>query len=50
VTLKGTPELREVKDPFGNTHKARRHGHHPRHAPGDVVTERVDPRPQHGLA
>ena len=43
VTLKGTPELREVKDPFGNTHKLGVMGITRATAPGDVVTERVDP-------
>jgi regulator of sigma E protease len=43
VTLKGTPELREVKDPFGNAHKLGVMGITRATAPGDVVTERVDP-------
>jgi regulator of sigma E protease len=43
LQLKGTPELREVKDPFGNTHKLGVMGITRATAPGDVVTERVDP-------
>src|SRR3981189_3258662 len=43
VQLRGTPELREVKDPFGNVHRLRVRGITRRTAPGDVLTERVDP-------
>ena len=43
LQLKGTPELREVKDPFGNTHRLGVLGITRATAPGDVVTERVDP-------
>ena len=38
-----TPELREVKDPFGNAHRLGILGITRATAPGDVVTERVDP-------
>jgi regulator of sigma E protease len=43
VVLRGTPELREVKDAFGNTHRLGVLGITRATAPGDVVTERVDP-------
>jgi regulator of sigma E protease len=43
VQLQGTPELREVKDPFGNTHRQGVLGITRQTAAGDVVTERVDP-------
>src|SRR3954451_3617966 len=43
VQLRGTPELREVKDPFGNVHRLGVLGITRATAPGDVVTERVDP-------
>jgi regulator of sigma E protease len=43
VLLRGTPELREVKDAFGNTHRLGVLGITRATAPGDVVTERVDP-------
>jgi regulator of sigma E protease len=43
VQLKGTPELREVKDAFGNMHRLGVLGITRATAPGDVVTERVDP-------
>ena len=43
LQLKGTPELREVKDPFGNAHRLGVLGITRATAPGDVVTERVDP-------
>jgi regulator of sigma E protease len=43
VQLLGTPQLREVKDPFGNTHKLGVLGITRQTAAGDVVTERVDP-------
>ncbi|MBR0697506.1 RIP metalloprotease RseP [Bradyrhizobium lablabi] len=43
VQLRGTPELREVKDPFGNPHRLGVLGITRATAPGDAVTERVDP-------
>ena len=43
VTLHGTPELREMKDPFGNVHRIGVLGITRQTAAGDVVTERVDP-------
>jgi regulator of sigma E protease len=43
VQLQGTPELREVKDPFGNVHRIGVLGITRQTAAGDVVTERVDP-------
>jgi regulator of sigma E protease len=43
VELTGTPELREVKDPFGNMHRIGVLGITRQTAAGDVVTERVDP-------
>ena len=43
VELTGTPELREVKDPFGNVHKIGVLGITRQTAAGDVLTERVDP-------
>jgi len=43
VQLEGTPELREVKDPFGNAHRQGVLGITRQTAAGDVVTERVDP-------
>jgi regulator of sigma E protease len=43
VVLRGTPELREVKDAFGNAHRLGVLGITRATAPGDVVTERVDP-------
>jgi regulator of sigma E protease len=43
LQLQGTPELREVKDPFGNAHRLGVMGITRATAPGDVVTERVDP-------
>jgi len=43
VELRGTPELREVKDPFGNTQRLGILGISRASAPGDTVTERVDP-------
>src|SRR5882762_10122009 len=41
LQLKGTPEQREVKDPFGNAHRLGVLGITRATAPGDVVTERV---------
>ncbi len=43
VDLDGTPELREVKDPFGNLHRIGVLGITRQTAAGDVLTERVDP-------
>jgi regulator of sigma E protease len=43
VQLQGTPELKEVKDPFGNAHKLGVLGITRSMAPGDITTERVDP-------
>jgi regulator of sigma E protease len=43
VTLHGTPELREVKDPFGNVHRIGVLGITRQTGTGDVLTERVDP-------
>jgi regulator of sigma E protease len=43
VELHGTPQLREVKDPFGNAHRIGVLGITRQTAAGDVVTERVDP-------
>jgi regulator of sigma E protease len=43
VQLRGTPELREVKDPFGNVHKLGVLGITRAASPGDAVTEKVDP-------
>jgi regulator of sigma E protease len=43
LQMQGTPELREVKDPFGNAHKVGVMGITRATAPGDVLTERVDP-------
>src|SRR6516164_4755860 len=43
VELQGTPDLREVKDPFGNLHRIGVLGITRQTAAGDVLTERVDP-------
>ena len=43
VQLQGTPELKEMKDPFGNAHKLGVLGITRSMSPGDVTTERVDP-------
>jgi regulator of sigma E protease len=43
IQLQGTPELREVKDPFGNSHRQGVLGITRQTAAGDAVTERVDP-------
>src|ERR1700719_4421673 len=43
VQLRGTPELKEVKDPFGNAHRLGVLGIARSTSPGDVTTERVDP-------
>ena len=42
LQLKGTPEQREVKDPFGNAHRLGVLGITRATSPDDVVTERVD--------
>ena len=41
--LRGTPELREIKDPFGNAHRIGVLGITRKTAAGDITTERVDP-------
>lgn len=43
VQLTGTPQLREVKDAFGNTQRLGILGITRKTAPGDILTERVDP-------
>ena len=43
LELQGTPDLREVKDPFGNLHRIGVLGITRQTAAGDVLTERVDP-------
>jgi regulator of sigma E protease len=43
LELRGTPQLREVKDPFGNVHRLGVLGITRKTATGDVTTERVDP-------
>jgi regulator of sigma E protease len=43
VELHGTPALKEVKDPFGNTHRQGLLGISRKTLPGDVATERVNP-------
>jgi regulator of sigma E protease len=43
VQLTGTPQLREVKDGFGNTQRLGVLGITRQTAPGDTLTERVDP-------
>jgi regulator of sigma E protease len=43
LQLRGTPQLREVKDPFGNVHRVGVLGITRNTAAGDVTTERVDP-------
>lgn len=50
VTLHGTPQLREMKDPFGNVHRQGVLGITRQTAPGEVLTERVDPVTAVGLA
>jgi regulator of sigma E protease len=49
VQLQGTPELREVKDPFGNAHRQGVLGITRQTAAGDAVTERVGPATALGL-
>jgi regulator of sigma E protease len=43
IQLQATPELRDIKDPFGNTHRQGILGITRATAPGEAVTERVDP-------
>ena len=43
ISLRATPELKEIKDSFGNVHKLGVLGITRSNAPGDVLTERVDP-------
>jgi regulator of sigma E protease len=43
VELKATPELKEIKDSFGNVHRLGVLGITRATAPGDVTTERVNP-------
>jgi len=43
LQLQGKPELREVKDAFGNVHRLGVLGITRATSPGDVTTERVDP-------
>jgi regulator of sigma E protease len=43
LQLHGTPELREVKDAFGNAHRLGVLGITRATSPGDVTTERVNP-------
>jgi regulator of sigma E protease len=43
LQLRGTPQLREVKDPFGNAHRIGVLGITRKMAAGDITTERVDP-------
>src|SRR3954468_10556418 len=43
LALQGTPELKEVKDNFGNVHRLGVLGITPATNPGDVLTERVNP-------
>src|SRR2546429_6395559 len=43
LQLNGTPELREVKDPFGNTQRLGILGITRATSPGEVTTEKVDP-------
>lgn len=43
LDVKATPELKEIKDSFGNVHRLGVLGITRSNAPGDVVTERVNP-------
>jgi regulator of sigma E protease len=43
LQLRGTPELREVKDPFGNTHRQGVMGITRATSAGEATTEKVDP-------
>jgi len=50
LELQGHPQLKEVKDPFGNAHKLGVLGITRKTAAGDVTTERVDPATRCGSA
>jgi regulator of sigma E protease len=50
LELHGTPQLREVKDPFGNVHRQGVLGITRQTSAWDVLTERVDPATAFGLA
>jgi len=43
LVLTATPELKEIKDSFGNVHRVGQLGIQRTNVPGDVMTERVDP-------
>jgi regulator of sigma E protease len=43
LELRGTPELKSVKDPFGNTHRQGVMGITRATSPGEVTTEKVNP-------
>jgi regulator of sigma E protease len=43
IKLEGTPQLREIKDPFGNVHKSGVLGLTRESTAGEATTERVDP-------
>ena len=43
VDLRGTPELKDIKDRFGNEHRLGVLGIARKTSPGDVTTERVNP-------
>jgi regulator of sigma E protease len=43
LELRGTPELKPVKDPFGNTHRQGVMGITRATSPGEVTTEKVNP-------
>jgi regulator of sigma E protease len=43
LQLHGTPQLKEIKDTFGNVHKLGQLGITRESRPGDVMTERVNP-------
>jgi regulator of sigma E protease len=43
LQLHGTPELKEVKDPFGNVHRLGVLGITRKTSAGEITTERVDP-------
>jgi regulator of sigma E protease len=43
LELRGTPELKSVKDPFGNTHQQGVMGITRATSPGEVTTEKVNP-------
>ncbi len=52
VTLKAVPQLKELKDNFGNVHRLGVLGISRSMAPGDIKTEKVGPAPRrrHGRA